>query len=324
MSPIPRLGRRAALALAVAPLARPALAQGRFPDRPIRMYVPYGAGGTTDIQMRALCEGASRRLGQPVVVENRTGAGGILGAQALLQARPDGYTLSQMPVSVFRYPQMVARPPFDPMRDFTYVLQVTGYLFGVVVKADAPWRNFGEFLAHAKANPGRVSYGTPGAGTSLHITMEQIGAEQGIEFVHVPFRGVAENMQALLSGQINATADSSGWAELVRGGQMRLLCTWGPQRAKAFPDVPTLREGGIDIVSDSPFGLGGPANMEPAVVAALQDAFREAIQDPTHLGVLDRFDMAPAYLDTATYTAAVRDQYRRDGEMIRRLGLRAS
>ncbi|WP_426958372.1 tripartite tricarboxylate transporter substrate binding protein [Muricoccus radiodurans] len=316
------LGRRAALALGAASLAAPALAQARYPDRPIRLYVPYGAGGTTDVQMRALCEGATRRLGQPIVVENRTGAGGILGAQALVGARPDGYTLSQMPVSVLRYPQMAQRPPFDPMKDFTWILQVTGYLFGVVVKADAPWQTFPEFLAYAKANRGRVTYGTPGVGTSLHITMEQIASQQGIEFVHVPFRGVAENMQALLGGQINATADSSGWAELVRSGQFRLLCTWGPQRAKSFPDAPTLRELGIDIVSDSPFGIGGPAGMDPAVVETLQNAFRDAIQDPAHLAILERFDMAPAYLDSAAYSAAVRRQFTEDGEMIRRLNLR--
>jgi tripartite-type tricarboxylate transporter receptor subunit TctC len=314
----------AAAGLATSLLARPALAQERFPNKPIRMFVPFAPGGTTDVQMRALCDAASRRFGQPVVVENRSGAGGILGAQALIGTRPDGYTLAQMPVSVFRYPQMVAKPPFDPMKDFSWVLQVTGYLFGVVVRADAPWQSFTELLDYAKANPGKINYGTPGSGTSLHITMEQIAQGRGIEWTHVPFRGVAEDLQALLAGQVHVSADASGWAELVKDGRLRLLCTWGAGRAKRFPEAPTLREQGIDIVSESPYGLAGPAEMEPAVVRALQDGFREALQDPVHLGVLERLDMSVAYLDSADYARAAQRQHEEDGAMIRRLGLKAS
>ena len=325
MKHTPPFGRRAALGVGVgaAALSRPALAQRQFPDRPVRVLVPWAPGGTTDVQMRALCEAASKRLGQPVVVDNKAGAGGILAAQALASGtRPDGYTLAQMPVSVFRYPQMAPRPPFDPMKDFTWIIQLTGYLFGVVVRAEAPWRDFREFLAHAKANPGKVTYGSPGVGTSLHITMEQIAEQRGIDWVHVPFRGTAENVQALLGGQIDATADASGWGELVKDGRLRLLVTWGSERAKRFPDAPTLREQGIDIVSVSPFGLAGPKGMDPAVVQAVHDAFKAALDDPAHLAVLERYDMSVAYLDSADYAAAARRQYEEDGAMIRRLGLR--
>ncbi len=317
------LGRRVALGLCAAALHRPAVAQRRFPDRPVRVLVPWAPGGTTDVQMRALCEAASKRLGQPVVVDNKAGAGGILGAQALAGGtRPDGYVLGQMPVSVFRYPQMAARPPFDPMRDFTWIIQLTGYLFGVTVRAEAPWRDFREFLAYAKDNPGKVTYGTPGVGTSLHITMEQIAEQRGIDWVHVPFRGTTENVQALLGGQIDATADASGWGELVKDGRLRLLATWAAERAKRFPDAPTLREQGIDIVSASPYGLAGPKGMDPAVVQVLHDAFKAALDDPAHLAVLERYDMSVAYLDSADYAAAARRQYDEDGAMIRRLGLR--
>ena len=321
-----RITRRAGLGLGLgAALARPSLAQGRFPDRPIRLIVPWGAGGSTDILMRALGDAMSRRLGQPVVIENRAGAGGILGAQLLAGGtRPDGYVLSQIPISVFRYPQMVARPPFDPMRDFTYIAQITGYLFGVVVKADAPWRSFDELLTYAKANPGKVTYGTPGSGTSLHITMEQIAAARGIEWVQVPYRSASENMQSTLAGNTQVSAETSGWSELVAAGQLRLLCTWGAERAKRFPDAPTLKEMGIDIVSTSPYGIAGPAGMDPAVVRALEEALREAAADPAHVAVLDRYDMSPAFLGSEAYTAAARRQYEEDGAMIRRLGLKAS
>ena len=321
---MPQATRRAVLGAAAGTLlARPGLAQERFPAKPVRVFVPFAPGGTTDVQMRALCDAASRRFGQPVVVENRSGAGGILGAQALIGTRPDGYTLAQMPVSVFRYPQMVAKPPFDPTRDFSWVLQLTGYLFGVVVRADAPWHSFSELLDYAMANPGKVNYGSPGTGTSLHITMEQIALSRGIEWTHVPFRGVAEDLQALLAGQITVSADASGWAELVKDGRLRLLCTWGAERARRFPDAPTLREQGIDVVSESPYGLAGPAGMDPAVIRVLQDGFRDAMNDPVHLAVLERLDMSVAYLNSEDYARAAQQQFRDDGEMIRRLGLKA-
>ncbi|MGK7868965.1 tripartite tricarboxylate transporter substrate binding protein [Falsiroseomonas sp. E2-1-a20] len=317
-------GRRAALGLGAGLLAAPALrAQDRFPSRPIRLIVPWAAGGTTDIQMRALGEQASKRLGQPIIIENRAGAGGILGPQQLLNERPDGYVLAQMPISVFRHPQMAPRALFNPLEDFTYVIHLTGYLFGIVVNADSPWQTLSEFLDYAKANPGKVNYGTPGVGTSLHITMEQIaGARGGIDWTHVPFRGWAENSQALLGNQIQASADSSGWAELVMSGRMRLLVTWSAERAKRFPNVPTLKESGIDIVSASPYGLAGPKGMNPDHVKVLHDAFREALFDPAHLGILDRFDMAPFHLGPEEYATFARRQYAEEGEMIRRLGLR--
>jgi tripartite-type tricarboxylate transporter receptor subunit TctC len=323
--PAPAFARRTIMAgAAAALLAAPAVrAQGRFPDRPIRLIVPWAAGGTTDIQMRVLAEQASRRLGQPVVVENRAGAGGVLGPQHLLNERPDGYVLSQMPISVFRHPQMASRALFNPLEDFTWVIHATGYLFGIVVRADAPWQTLAQFLDFAKANPGRVNYGTPGVGTSLHITMEQIaGMRGGIDWTHVPFRGWAENAQALLGGQIQASADSSGWSDLVQSGQMRLLATWGAERAKRFPNVPTLRESGIDIVSISPYGLAGPKGMSADVVRVLHDAFREALFDPAHVAILDRFDMQPMYLGPDEYAALARRTFAEEGEMIRRMGLR--
>jgi tripartite-type tricarboxylate transporter receptor subunit TctC len=323
--PAPAFARRTIMAgAAAALLAAPAVrAQGRFPDRPIRLIVPWAAGGTTDIQMRVLAEQAARRLGQPVVVENRAGAGGVLGPQQLLNERPDGHVISQMPISVFRHPQMASRALFNPLEDFTWVIHATGYLFGIVVRADAPWQTLAQFLDFAKANPGRVNYGTPGVGTSLHITMEQIaGMRGGIDWTHVPFRGWAENAQALLGGQIQASADSSGWSDLVQSGQMRLLATWGAERAKRFPNVPTLRESGIDIVSISPYGLAGPKGMSADVVRVLHDAFREALFDPAHVAILDRFDMQPMYLGPDDYAAFARRQFVEEGEMIRRMGLR--
>ena len=160
-----------------------------------------------------------------MVVENKGGAGGTLGAEALATtAQPNGYTISQIPISVFRLPYM-QKMNYDPLKDFTYIINLSGYTFGIVVKKDAPWKTFNEFMAYAKANPGKVSYGTPGIGTSLHLTMEMLASKQGIKWTHVPFKGTAETIAAILAGQVTVGADASGWGPQVESGDLRLLVT---------------------------------------------------------------------------------------------------
>jgi tripartite-type tricarboxylate transporter receptor subunit TctC len=223
--------RRAALGAALAvPFVKGGAAQERFPNKPITIYVPFPAGGATDVQMRSFAEAATRHLGQTVLVENRPGAGSTLGAAAVARARPDGYTVSQMTLPALRLPHM-QRMPYDVTKDFTPIIHLTGYLFGVVVRADAPWQTWQQFLDDAKANPGKIAYGSPGVGSTLHITMERIAAERGIEFLHVPFRGGADNAQAMLGGQTQAMADSSSWGPLVEGGRARLLARPSVARA---------------------------------------------------------------------------------------------
>lgn len=316
-------GRRALLAGAATTLAAPAVAQSGFPNRPIRLIVPWPPGGSTDGQLRALAEAASKHISQPIIIENRAGASGTLGAAMMAQEqRGDGYLVGQLPISVFRMPAMTRRPTFNPLTDFTYIIGVTGYLFGVVVKADSPWQTWQQFLDYSKANPGRVSYGSPGIGTTLHITMEQIAQMHGIEWLHVPFRGGADNIQAVLSGATQANADSTGWASLVEAGQLRLLCVWSPERAARFPNVPTLRETGTNIASTSPYGLAGPKNMDPAIVRVLHDTFHAALNDPIHTAALARYDMPLLYQNTADYDAFSRRQVEEEGAMVRRLNLR--
>ena len=314
--------RRGVLGLGAAMLAMPAIAQPGFPNRPIRLIVPWPPGGSADTHFRVLSEIAGRHLGQSVIVENRSGASGTLGATLMAsEPRGDGYLVGQMPVTAFRIPAMTRRPPFDPTRDFTYILHLTGYLFGVVVRSDSPWQTWQEFLDYAKANPGRVTYGTPGVGSTLHITMERIAEMKGIQWVHVPFRGGADTSQALLANQITANADSTGWAPLVEEGRFRLLVTWGEQRARRFPNVPTLRETGIDLVAASPYGLAGPKGIDPGVVRVLHDGFKAALLDPAHVAILERFDMPVMYMDTAAYNAFALRTIEEEGAIIRRLGL---
>jgi tripartite-type tricarboxylate transporter receptor subunit TctC len=318
-----KLTRRTTLTAATGLLATPAIAQSGFPNRPIRLIVPWPPGGSTDGQLRALAEAGSRYLGQQVIIDNRGGASGTLAAAAMAQEqRGDGYMVGQLPITVFRFPMMSSRPTWDPLRDFTYIIHLTGYLFGVVVKADSPWKTWEEFLAYAKANPGKVAYGSPGVGTTLHITMERIALERGIEFLHVPFRGGADNAQSLLSGQTQAMVDSTSWAPLVDGGQFRLLCTWGETRAKRYPDAPTLVESGINIVSTSPYGIAAPKGVDPGIVKVLHDGFKQALYDPVHTTALERFDMPLIYKNSEDYRASVEKIIEEEGAVIRRLNLR--
>jgi len=295
-------------------------AQG-YPERPVTLIVPWPAGGSTDVALRALGDAMAKHLGNRVVIDNKPGAGGTVGPGGMAaNAKPDGYTIAQIPITVFRMPHM-QKVNFDPMSDFTYIIGLTGYTFGVVVRADSPWKTWKEFLAYAKANPGKVSYGTPGTGTTLHITMEEIAAREGIEWLHVPFKGAADNIAALAGGHIMANADSTGWADMVDSGRFRLLVTWGAQRTKRWPNVPTLQELGHGIVSNSPFGIAGPKGMDPKVVKILHDVIRKAMEDPVYLKTIERLDQEPWYLGTEDYARYARETYAKEKAAIERLGL---
>jgi tripartite-type tricarboxylate transporter receptor subunit TctC len=294
----------------------------QYPRRPVTLVVPFAAGGTTDIGLRALAAATERHLGQPIVVENRAGVGGVLGPmQMAANSAPDGYTIAQIPVTVFRYP-FIRKNTFDPVNDFSYILSLSGYTFGVVVKKDAPWATFQEFLADAKAHPDKISYGTPGAGTTLHLTMEQIAKQRGMKWTPVPFRGTSESTNALLGGHISAVADASGWTPLVDSGQLRLLTIWTAQRSKRWPDVPTLQESGVALISNSPFGLAGPKDMDPGVVKILHDAFKKGMEEPSYVETLAKIDQEQFYLNTADYRAFVVRTVAEQKQLMEELGFK--
>jgi len=294
-----------------------------FPSKPVNLIVPWPAGGPTDLVLRVLAETTQKHLGQPVVIENKPGASGLLGpSQMVAGAKPDGYTISQLAITVFRLPQMM-QTSFDPATDFTYVINVAGgSTFGVVVSKDAPWKTFAELIAYAKANPGKLRYGTSGIGTTQHVTMEQIAQRSGIKWTHVPFKGSAELNAAAMGGHVEIIADSSGWASLVNGGDLRLLVTWGAERAKKWPSVPTLRESGIDMVSYSPMGLAGPKGIDPSVVKVLHDAFKRGMEDPAFIAALDKFDQNLLYMNSADYHKYAMQLIAEEKKVVEEFGLK--
>ena len=291
-----------------------------FPAKPVKLVIAFPAGGPTDISMRVLADNASKILGQPVIVENKPGAGGTLPAQALQTAQPDGYTLAQIPLGVFRLPY-TTKINWDPVKDISYVLNVTGYAFGIVVPADSPLKTWTHFVAWAKANPGKLSYGSTGTMTSPHLTTELIAQKLGIELLHVPYKGSADLMQATLGGQLMAAADSTGFAPQVEAGKLRVLNTWGAERLAKFPDAPTLKELGLDIVQNSPFGIGAPKGTPAPVVKRLHDAFKQAMEQDSYKTALARYDMVPIYMGTAAYQKFAQDTFTREKALVEKLGL---
>ncbi len=310
---------QASLAGAVS-IAMPAMAQSNFPSRPIKLICPWPAGGSTDAVMRAIAESASRILNNPVIIENKGGAGGMLGPNELVSAKPDGYTLSQLPMGILRIPHM-QKTLFDPLADFTYVACLTGYTFGIVVRSDSPIKSIKDLVDYAKANPGKFTYGSTGNGTTPHLAVEEFAMKAGIKLQHVPFKGNAEGMQAILGGHIMSHSDATGWGPHVEAGTCRLLATYGSKRTKRWPNAPTLNELGYDTVSDSPFGVGAPKGMDPAVTRKLHDTFKATLEDPKVLASFEKYDQSVIYMNTEDYTKYARETFPKEKKLIEQLGL---
>jgi len=310
----------ALIAAALTALNGVAVAQ-EYPAKPVTLVVPWPAGGSTDIVMRAIADVASKSLGQPIVVDNKAGGSGTVGpATMAATAKPDGYTISQVPTTIFRMP-MMQQAFWDPIKDFSYIIHLSGYTYGVTINAESQLKSWKDVVDFAKQNPGTVTYATPGAGTTLHIGMEQIAQLEGIKITQVPFKGGAETNAAVLGNHTVLQADSTGWRPLVDAGKLRLLMVWTSQRSPNFPGVPTLRELGYPLAVESPFGIAGPKGMDPKIIAKLHDAFKKAIDDPGVIATLAKYDMVPNYKNTEDYNKFVHEQIESERKVIESLGL---
>jgi tripartite-type tricarboxylate transporter receptor subunit TctC len=291
-----------------------------FPERPLNLTVPFPAGGATDLLMRGLAALAGRELGQTIVVDNKPGAAGVLGAQQLVRARPDGYTLAVLPEPVFRLPHL-QKMAYDPRRDFSYVIQLAGYALGVAVRQDAPWHDWETLVADARQRPGHIMYGSTGTHGTMHMTMEEISRRLGVSFFHVPYKGEGEITTALLGGHIDLGITAGSIAPLVEQGQARMLAVWTAARVPRWPGVPTLRELGLDLVANAPIGIAGPRGLPAAVLQRLQGAFQRALQTPQARDLMQRLNMEPAYLGATAYAQAAQERYAAARLQLLRLGL---
>jgi tripartite-type tricarboxylate transporter receptor subunit TctC len=256
-------------------------------------------------------------------VENKAGGSGTFGAITLAStAKPDGYTIAQIPITVFRFPVMKDKKvSWDPFKDFSYIIHMTGYTFAIGTKADSKFKSWQDVVEYARANPGKLTYGTPGAGTSLHIGMELIAGHDKFKATHVPFKGGAETAAALAGGHVDLSVEGTTMMPLVEAGQLRLLMVWTEQRVPRWPDVPSLRDLGYPWTFDSPWGIAGPKGMDPAVVQRIHDAFKKSLDDPRVQAAMDKHLMPPRYADPKGYLDIVRQVTAFEAEGVKRIGL---
>jgi tripartite-type tricarboxylate transporter receptor subunit TctC len=316
-----RIGRRVVFGAAL--LAAPARAQA-WPSRPVRIVVPFPPGGPADVLGRLLAERLAEGWGQPVIIENRGGAGGNIGAEAVARAAPDGHTLLLCASSHVQGAALYSRLPFDPIRDFTPIAQLAYYSLVLVVHPSVPATNLAEFEALLRANPGQVTITSAGVGTPTHLTAELFRSRAGVEFTHVPFGGAAPAHAALLGGQVQAMFHNPVMAvPAVQAGRLRALATTGAVRAVALPEVPTLAESGYPgFDSGTWYAVLGPAGLPAPVVARIDADLRRVIALPAVRDRLAAQSMEPRDIEPETLAAVMREELVRWTEVIRRLGIR--
>ena len=292
-----------------------------FPTKAVNVLIGYSAGGSTDLSTRALAAEVSKTLKQPIICSNQVGAAGTLVLGRVKGEKADGYTIYNAPTANFcRIPHLQA-VPYDPLKDFAFIMQYGLYQYGILVRSDAPWKTFEELIDYAKKNPSKIKYGTSGLGTGQHLAMEYLAMKLGIKWDHVPFPGGAQVVTALLGGHVQVISQTTEWKEQALAGKFRLLVVPTPQRLKAFPEVPTLMEKGYDFAVRSNLAFMGPAGMPAEAVEKLDKAFAEAMKSKVFLDVMDKFDMPPAYMGHKELTQFVQKDHRETGELIKSLGI---
>ena len=314
-----------ALALPVlAPLGLGARAQASDPDRPITVVVPFPPGGVADVVGRPVAEAMGRHLQQPMVIENRGGAGGGIGMAQVARARPDGYTLLRALSSVVVLPEadrVLRRTPMFELDQLVPIARFTADPTMLVVRGDSPWKTYEEFAAHAKSAPGRLTFGSSGNYGTMHVPMEQWKAATGSYLLHVPYTGAGPAVVALLAGPIDAVATGpSSVLQQVKAGRLRALAHWGEGRLAVLPEVPSLRERGVPIGYSQWAGLFAPAATPPAVLARLGEAARSAAQDPRTTQALSAAGSVVQFQDAAEFARFVQTDAQARARVVQRIG----
>jgi tripartite-type tricarboxylate transporter receptor subunit TctC len=312
----------AALAQAQAPAASPS--STAFPTRPITMVVPFAPGGIADITGRPLAQAMSRVLGQPIVIENRAGAGGGVGMVHVTRQKADGYTILMALSSILTIPEADranGRQPTYQMSQFTPVALVSADPTVLLVRADSPWKSVADLIRDARERSGKITYSSSGIYGTLHVAVEMLAQSGGAKLLHVPFGGGGPAMSALLGGQVEVTAQAPGVASPhVKSGKVRMLGSWGAQRLKSFPDVPTLRESGYDVEFYIWSGVFAPAGVPTDILGRLRAGVREAVGDETFRKAMATMETPILHLQGAEFDAFLARDGKRLAEVIRRMG----
>ena len=310
-------------ALCCAPL--PTLAQADYPSKPITLVVPFPPGGVTDIAGREVARNLTKYLNQAVVVENKAGAGGNIGTQYLATSKPDGYTLGLLTVSAMSIaPHVTKNLGFNPSQDFTPITNVIITEGAIVANAATPFSTVKEFVAYAKANPGKVSYASVGNGSIPHLTAEMFAQRAGISLLHVPYKGTGPALQDLLANQINLSFESSVGTSFnnVTAGRLKVLAITGAKRSAVVPDVPTVAESGFPGFSAQGwFGLFGPANLPPKILETLNKAVTDALREPEVIARFEKLGVQPDPQNPAAFAKFLEAESAKWGDVAKSLKL---
>lgn len=306
-------------------LATPAFGQTPWtPDRPIRIVAPFAPGGPSDVIARILAEALSPLLGQPVIVENRAGAGGSVGTEFVARTRPDGLTLLMASQATHGVNPVVQRLNFDPGTETTPIAALAGVPAVLVVGPEAPVATFQEFLAFVRARPGQLAYGSAGIGASTHMTFALMAHRAGLEMTHIPYRGTALVIPDILAGRVLGMTDTVNTSlPFIRDGRLRALAVSTTARLAVLPDVPAIAETlpGYDVLNW--YGLSGPAGLPAPVIATIHAAITTLLSRPAFLDRMASLGMSPLSMSTPAYAAYIAEDRRQWGELVRATGIRA-
>jgi tripartite-type tricarboxylate transporter receptor subunit TctC len=299
-------------------------AAGDYPNKPIQFIVGWEPGASEDLRVRALTPTMAKVLGQPVVVVNKPGASSGIGLTLIAKSKPDGYTIGNSSVSGLLFAPHTNKVEYDTMRDFTYIANTGVQPYAVVVRNDAPWKNFNEFIDHVKKNPGTVKYGVAGIGGMVHVYMEILAKEWGLKWDVVPFKGDQPNVTALLGGHIPVAAMSSAFVPQAKARKFRPLALITAQRMELYPDVPTLNDLGFkrDLRANEASGICGPKGLSSEVVEKLENAIKQAVDGPEFRKVMDQLDNEPKFRNSKAATELIHELYPKIGNMIKEVGLK--
>ena len=281
-------------------VSAPLVQAEKFPDRPISLIVPYAPGGPTDQHLRIIAEDASKTLGQAIVIENRLGANGTNGASTLAKATPDGYTIALLPASVYREP-FINKVTYNVLNDFAYILMLSDYTFGLAVKADAPWKNWADFVKDAKNRPGAISIGATGAIGTPRVVVDEVAAMANIKINSIPYKGDADVATAILGGHIDAGNLSGIAVPHIEAGMMHYLVMLTQKRVKRFANIPTLSEEGIKHWVESPYGVAAPTGTDPARLKLIHDAFKKGLESTASQELMTKLNQQMDYMNPTQY-----------------------
>lgn len=305
--------------------ASPALAADAFPSKPIRMIVPFAAGGTVDIVARAVSVRLGEELGQTVVVDNRGGAGGVIGAEAVAKADPDGYTLLMSNVALAYAPSLYKKLPFDVVKDFAPISLLGVAPSVLVVNPDAGYKTLAEFTQAARRSPGVLNYGSAGNGTSSHLAAELYRRQANVQVQHVPYRGGGPAVIAVLGGEVQFMVETlASVMPNIAAGKLQALAVTGENRTAALPDVPTMKEGGLtDYTYTTWFGMWAPANTPPALVQRLNAVIKKTLERDDVRQALTRSGVEAASSTPGEFGQRVAADTTRWSEIIKQSGVKA-